>query len=188
MDSWPRRRKAAGQEFQQEAVFESGTMKVYCEHGAYSSAIKALRNAGRLEIVHFPYDLDSRTRSTGLAAPSAAQICDLHLPIIELPGALEDYSASKYLGSIVAILGRAHRRDALHLDSAIKSRCNAFITRDTDILDKRVALETALPIRIFHPDADLNTINALAANVERGDPPLLTRMVRPYKFILIPFT
>lgn len=126
---------------------------VYCEHGAMNRAIRRMARDRLIELVHFPYDPDSRSRHVQrLAVPSAAQIRDLHLPINELPGRISDYDGSAYLDRILAIVGAQHRRDALHLDSAVKTGCGAFITGDTDILSHRPELEVLLPLRILHPD------------------------------------
>lgn len=58
------------------------------------------------------------------------------------------------LPKISEIIGPNHRRDALHVDSAHKSQCRAFVTRDTDILKHRETLEQLLGIRIINPDTD----------------------------------
>ena len=62
--------------------------------------------------------------------------------------------ASDKLPGIVQIIGSSHRRDPLHLDSAYKSACRAFVTRDTDILNHANALEKMLGIVIVNPDKD----------------------------------
>lgn len=54
----------------------------------------------------------------------------------------------------MSIVGHQNRRDALHLDSAYKSKCVALITRDRDILDKRAGVQQLLGFRIFNPDSD----------------------------------
>src|SRR2546427_12017149 len=122
-------------------------MSVYCEHGALTAEIKTWARDGRIELVHFPYDSHSRTRKiSGVAGPSSAQIRDLNLPIKDLPGAFSDYKGSKHFDEILAILGPEHRRDALHVDSAFKSRCAAFITTDSDILNHKAKLSSLLGI------------------------------------------
>jgi hypothetical protein len=58
-------------------------------------------------------------------------------------------------GEIERIVGRSNRRDVLHIDSAYRSGCICFFTRDRgDILAKRTELESLLEIRFFHPDDD----------------------------------
>ncbi len=43
----------------------------------------------------------------------------------------------------------------MHVDSAYKSGCKCFVTRDKDdILSKRESLEKLLGIRFFHPEDD----------------------------------
>ena len=134
-------------------------MKIYCEHGALSAAIVKLQRTGRIEILHFRYDPDSRSRHLKKTAiPSAARISDLNYAISELPGALADYVGSEHLERIAEIIGAQHRRDILHVDSAFKSGCRAFVTRDTDILVHAKALDALLGISIFHPDRDMQEL------------------------------
>lgn len=129
-------------------------MRLYCEHGALTAQIRAMQHEGRITLLHFPYDPDSRSGRTQIATPSYAQIRDLNLPIDDLPGTFADYSASRHLERIRTILGPQHRRDALHIDSAVKSGCAAFLTRDSHILGRRVVLEAELGLKFFNPDTD----------------------------------
>ena len=130
-------------------------VRVYAEHSALTKRIRELKRHGKIELVHFPYDPGSRSRHLKQRAmPSAAQWRDLNMPISELPGTWDDYNGSEHLADIERLLGRGNRRDALHIDSAFKSACTAFLTRDSDILDKREHLESLLGIRFFHPDQD----------------------------------
>lgn len=134
-------------------------MKVYCEHGGLNRKIREMERRGFIELVHFPYDPNSRTaKLSNLATPSQAQVKDLNVPIGELPGSFKDYSGSAHLGEIVSIIGANHRRDALHVDSAYKSGCSAFVTRDSDILKHRRALEEVLQMCFFHPDDDCDEL------------------------------
>lgn len=139
-------------------------MRIYCERGALTPRIRKLGRSRGAEFVHFPYDPDSRSRHiSSIARPSSAQIKDLNLPIMDLPGTLADYSGSKHFDEILSIIGREHRRDALHVDSAFKSECSAFITHDSDILMHKARLEGLLGIRFFHPDADLSDLEQFIA-------------------------
>ncbi len=139
-------------------------MKIYCEHGALTPRIRKLRRSRRIEFVHFPYDPDSRSRHiSSIARPSNAQVQDLNLPIMDLPGTIADYSGSKHFDEILLIIGREHRRDALHVDSAFKRECSAFITQDFDILKHKARLEGLLGIRFFHPEADHSDLEQFIA-------------------------
>ena len=126
-------------------------LKIYCEHGALTKGLKAMRNQGLIELVHFPYDPDSTVPHSVIGVPSAAMIGDLNLTFDELPGVFADYTGSQHYSRIAEIVGIQNRRDILHLDSAVKSGCIAICTNDRDILDHRDALEAALPLRVFHP-------------------------------------
>lgn len=135
-------------------------MKAYCEHGALTPTIRAMQRTGLVELVHFPYDPDSRSKHlSNVAMPSAARINDLNnLTIAELPGTWNDYSGSEHYEQILATIGPSNRRDALHVDSAFKSGCAAFITSDSDILKHGENLKALLGIRFFHPEHDLDAL------------------------------
>jgi hypothetical protein len=128
-------------------------MKIYLEHGAVTEEIKKLGQNGRVELVHFPYDSDSHIpKIADIAAPSKARISELNLPIKDLPGSLADYSGSVHLKKIFSILNNGRREDALHVDSAFKHGCSAFVTKDSDILGHRQELQSLLGIKFFHPN------------------------------------
>jgi len=142
-------------------------MRVYCEHGALTVEIRKWACEGRIELIHFPYDPDSHTRRIpGIAEPSGAEIRDLNLPISDLPGLISDYNGSVHLHEILTIVGHENRRDALHVDSAFKSRCAIFITTDSDILQHKEQLKALLGIRFYHPSelADLDRLLADESN------------------------
>jgi hypothetical protein len=120
---------------------------IYCEAGANPRELRRWLGTLPVKIVHFPYD--SRCHAIpAQPVPSAAQIRDLNLPIGELPGVLSDYSPSPHFEKILAIVGRENRRDALHIDSAFKSGCVAFVTTDSDFLAHAEQLELLLGVRI----------------------------------------
>ena len=137
-------------------------MKIYCEPGALSKELRALQREGRIELVHFPYDPDSRSRAI---APSAvlsdAQWRDLNTTWDELGGTWEDLKGSEHLNEILRIVRPENLRDALHLDSAYKTGCAVFVTVDRDILDHKEDLEKLLSIRIFHPVRDKAELDRL---------------------------
>jgi hypothetical protein len=131
-------------------------MKIYCEHGALTADLKALQRDGRIELVHFPYDEDSKARAISPSAiPSDAQWRDLNTGSWDaLTGSWSDFEGSPHLPEIRRIIGAENRRDALHVDSAFKTGCAAMVTVDQDILDHTAKLEALLGLRIFHPDRD----------------------------------
>ena len=139
--------------------------KIYCEAGALTREIKKLGQSAGVALVHFPYDPCSHTRKhTGIAIPSSAKIQDLNLPINDLPGAIADYSGSVHLAEILSILGKQNWRDALHVDSAFKQGCLAFVTPDKgDIMEHKTELERALGIRFFHASESSNLEKLLAS-------------------------
>jgi hypothetical protein len=131
-------------------------MKIYCEHGALSGYLRALRNEGKIELIYFPYDPESRTRHiTPTAVPSEAQWRDMNMTFDELGNiTFNDFTGSEHLQEICRIIGPDKRRDALHVDSAYKTGCKVMVTVDRDILDHKAELEMLLKLRIFHPEND----------------------------------
>ncbi len=63
------------------------------------------------------------------------------------------------LPEILKIIGPSNRRDALHVDSAHKSECRAFVTTDSDILIHRKRLESLLGVRFFHSERDAEALS-----------------------------
>ena len=128
--------------------------KVYCEHGAISASLRAYRREGHIELVHFPYDPNSRSKHLKrLATPSRAQWKDMHVRGWDELTRFEwsDFRGSVHFKKILAILGGDKRRDALHIDSAYKEGCELFVTCDNDILSKKNELELLVDIRFLDP-------------------------------------
>lgn len=72
---------------------------------------------------------------------------------------------SQHYETILNIVGRDNRRDALHVDSAYKTECDCMVTVDSDILGKREALIKLIGLPIFSPDE-----KALQDFLDRGNP------------------
>jgi hypothetical protein len=127
-------------------------IKIYCDHGAVTKNLQKLQHSGRVQLIHFPYDPDSRSKHLKhLARPSDAQWRDLHVNWEEADWPWEEFSGSDRFDDILSTLGPENRRDALHIDSAFKSGCEVFVTCDTDILSRREQLESLASVRIFDP-------------------------------------
>jgi hypothetical protein len=131
-------------------------LKIYCEHGAITPKLRARQDRKDIQLIHFPYDQDSRSRRIKRTAePSLAQWRDMNIPWDELGDRrFDDSVGSEHLQTIISILGTSNRRDALHVDSAFKSGCKIFVTCDNDILSKRSELQLLLGIQFFHPEKD----------------------------------
>jgi hypothetical protein len=130
-------------------------MKVYAEHGAFRDELWRLQRQGLIELVTFPYESKNRKVRTQ-AVPSEARFSDLgHITIGEMNFPIGDMSGSTAYPQILEIVGSRNRRDALHIDSAYKSGCKAFLSRDTrHIIANGQRLAALLGIRFFHPDSD----------------------------------
>jgi len=131
------------------------TVKIYCEHSALTPRLRAMQRERKISLICFPYDPDARTpHISPTALPSQAQYRDLNLTYGELKCRYDDFQGSELFEQVLEIIGPQNRRDALHVDSAYKSKCRALVTRDSDILKHRSRLETLLGLRVLNPDAD----------------------------------
>jgi hypothetical protein len=139
-------------------------MRIYCEHSALSRRLKAHARAGRIELVYFPVDPNSRTKHIApTATPSQVEWDDLNVSWDEgkcqKPCPWDNLKGSSLFAEILSVIGPQHRRDALHVDSAHKSGCPIFVTVDSDILGRRNQLQELLGIQFFHPDDDRDELN-----------------------------
>jgi hypothetical protein len=126
-------------------------MRVYFDTGAITRELRAFERAGRIDILHFPYDQPPPKKRHTLAQPSAANPEDLNLEPGKLAFKPDEFVGSGKFANIESIIGRENRRDVIHVDSAYKDHCQCFITSDRgDILAKRDRLEALLGIRFFH--------------------------------------
>lgn len=139
-------------------------MKVYCENGALTTNLVQLQKAGIISLINFPNDPNSWSRKISPTAKPSA----LHYQDIVLPTKVPFHCTYDELGvgsekypRILAIVGTSNRRDALHVDSAYRSGCHVFVTKDKDILDHRNDLESLLSITILHADVAHITIKQI---------------------------
>lgn len=140
--------------------------KIYCEHGALSSELKEITKKYDVELIYFPYDLNSRTiKISKTAIPSSVTWENIHIKWEEMKYKWEDFSGSDLFDKIKTIIGGQHKNDILHVDSAYKSKCICMISRDSDILDKSIELEELTGLKYFHPDNDIDKIKLLVNNL-----------------------
>lgn len=117
--------------------------------------LKALQKSGVVTLINFPNDPNAWSRDISpTAKPSAMQYRDIVLPTkVPFNCTYDELGVGSDLyPRILAIVGNANRRDALHVDSAYKSGCRAFVTRDSDILAHRIELRSLLSIEFLHAD------------------------------------
>jgi len=141
-------------------------MKVYCENGALTPGLKALQKSGAITLINFPHDPNSWSRAISpTAKPSALQYRDIVLPTkVPFNCTYDELGVgSDMYPRILAIVGPENRRDALHVDSAYKSGCRAFVTTDSDILTHRTELESLLSIAFLQADTAHESLAKLAA-------------------------
>lgn len=114
--------------------------------------VKALVDAGVLEVVTFPFEQRSR-RVTGFVPGSGATWAQANLSWDEDVGSWADDEPSEMFATILNIVGQ--RVDAQHLDSAYKAGCELFLTSDKgDIWSKRVDLHALIGITVVHTNSE----------------------------------
>lgn len=126
-------------------------MKVYCDNGIRPAWIKRLQVSNKVELMFFPYENTNRGIKK-LAKPSTATWNNLNMAWNDLNDITwNTFVKSDKFEEIEKIIGKEHKNDIRHLDSAYKSKCIAFITSDkNDFINHRKNLEKLLDIRIFH--------------------------------------
>ncbi len=142
--------------------------KLYLDNGANVKIFKDLHS--KCEFIVSPYDHESSRRKDikwTLGNHSEVHWDDCNWPWEDDNQAWDDHVGSQHLVEIYAIIGvdPQNRRDGLHLDSAFKSNCVAFLTSDKkDIWQNREALQNLLGYRIFHPISELNELKQFICN------------------------
>lgn len=144
-------------------------IKVYLDTGANDKKlIKACNIIG--SCYQFPYDSSARPKDILVAVPSLARWEDGNASGEELEHfCWEDFSKSELLPHIRQIIGSSQRRDALHLDSAYKTKCQAFVTSDKDhIYKNKEELEKLLGLKIFYYPTEVKNLIDYLKTIKSG--------------------
>lgn len=147
---------------------ETPRKRVYLDNGASVKGFKNLHN--NCIFVVSPYDHESARRGDvkwELGIHSEVHWEDCNWPWDEDDQPWDGHSANAYLQEIYKIIGKdpKKRRDGLHLDSAYKSKCDAFLTSDKgDIWQHRQILQELLGYKIFHPLSELDQLKIFIKN------------------------
>jgi hypothetical protein len=138
-------------------------MKVYCEDGAFTKALRELQTEGRITLVSFPYENRNR-RIRQRASPSKITADSTFSTADDTTTRISDCESDMFV-PIRDIVGGQNEFDIRHIDSAYKTGCRYFFTRDkTDILRWRSELHSLLGITFLHPDEDLSEFLRLLNN------------------------
>ena len=127
--------------------------KVYCEHSAFRQELFQMQQDEIVELVNFPYEQEIKKKHQK-GQPSDAKLYNLkHHRLGEAHWQFTDFGGSDKFAQICQILGPRAHFDALHVDSAYKTGCAVFFSRDCGhILAKAHELEQLLGMRFYHPD------------------------------------
>lgn len=126
--------------------------KVYCERNAWRPELRRLSDEGKLEVVHCPYEGHNR-RVQRRATPSKVT-ADCTYFTADSADLISEMVPSGLFEDIKRIIG-GEEFDARHIDSAYKTGCDAFLSKDKqDIVNRREQLESLLGVRFFHPHDD----------------------------------
>jgi len=127
-------------------------IKVYCERGALRNELKQLKNNGLIQLLHFPYEGNSKKLEIA-DIPSVITIDITHITV-DSTMRISDCGPSEKFNAIKSIIGN-HEFDARHIDTAYKNKCLYFLSRDKDdIVGHSKELRSLLGIEFLHPDDD----------------------------------
>ena len=128
-------------------------IRVYCERGAFRKELKSLEKDGLVQLLHFPYE--GRNRRVAETDTPSMITADMSCLTADSAIRISDMCESDRYSEVLRCVGGNNWCDALHLDSAYKSKCRAFLTRDKgDISKRKQQLESLLGLRIFDPYED----------------------------------
>jgi hypothetical protein len=127
-------------------------IKVYCERHVFRKKLKSLEKDGLIQLLHFSYEGTNR-KVAETDTPSMIT-ADMTCWTADSTIRISDMRESDRYSEVLRCVGGNNWRDALHLDSAYKSKCRAFLTRDKGISKRKQQLESILGLRIFDPDKD----------------------------------
>ena len=123
---------------------------VYCERNALDKRLRKLQRENLICLVHYPVEKSSRTKHIRtLAIPSAVRWEESHARWENSTHTRDSVTGSEHFEKIVELIGPQNRCDALHVDSAFKTKCVCFVTEDSDILNVREQLFKLTRLRIF---------------------------------------
>jgi hypothetical protein len=136
-------------------------IKVYCDTSAYQPWLEEFSRRGDILLSGFPYE-NTNKRVKDKSIPSDPTWDQLYIRWCDAHYTWDDTNASEKFPDIITIIkksGQIINTDAQHLDSAYKTGCHIFLTKDkTDILSRRQELEDLLGFKIFHPVEDRGSI------------------------------
>lgn len=134
-------------------------IKIYCENGALSKEIKALKNLDDIELLYFPFE--NFTRKAKRSNKPSELTCDNSFYTADDNKIrISDTVGSNIYDLIVRIIGKNNIHDIKHVDTAYKENCQIFISPDKgDIINKAIDLEKLTGIKFFYC-GDLDSINA----------------------------
>ena len=125
--------------------------RVYCDSGGFKKELRDFENRGLIEV--FTYAYENSTRKVRHRAPGSNPTWDEgDSTWDEGTDSWDDYAnVSEHWQRIIDLLGKSNLRDAKHLDSAYRARCDSFLTSDQDdIASKAVQIFSLLRIHVFH--------------------------------------
>jgi hypothetical protein len=135
------------------AELVSRKVTVYCEKGAWVSAVKKMHRAGTIRVIHFPYDEGDRLwqvrHGIEFAVPSITT-CDTTELLASDDFGVDEVESEKY--QKIALLLQVGRRafDVRHFDSAYKSKAHFFITNDGNYATHEVQLLSLTGIKVVY--------------------------------------
>jgi len=107
---------------------------------------------GVIQLYQFHYE-NRNKHIQGMAPPSNPTIAEMNYSYAELGDMSYEKlgEQSSKIQEIEKLLGKQHKRDIKHLDSACMAGCHVFLTSDKDdLVSKRDQIIMLLGINVFH--------------------------------------
>ncbi|MCK6607390.1 MAG: hypothetical protein L6Q46_03690 [Flavobacterium sp.] len=124
-------------------------IKIYCEEGALTKDIKALKKEPDILLLSFPFD--NKNKITTYSKKPTELTCDNTFITCDSDIIIGDTIASEKFEEISKVIGRKHYSDIRHVDTAYKESCQLFISPDKgDIIANKERLKEITNIDFFH--------------------------------------
>ena len=141
-------------------------IKIYCEDGSMTKAIKNLKKDSDIELVSFPFE-NINKRTTDSKRPSELT-CDSTFVTGDSDIRISDTVASELFAEIEEIVGKGNYNDIRHIDTAYKEKCQIFVSPDKkDIVNNGRKLFELTGIKFFYCD-DIQGINKYIKQIKQN--------------------
>lgn len=144
-------------------------IRIYCEDGAMTKEIKAMKASGDIELVSFPFENINR-KVIRVNNPSDLTADSTFITADDTSILVSNTEHSDLYAVIGKIIGRGNFNDIRHVDTAYKEKCAIFVSPDKgDIISKSEELHKLTGMKFFHC-RDIESIEKYVAGLKNNRP------------------